>query len=130
MRGTAPLKSLLEDLGGWLVLRNRLYSLLGQTTIDIDVLTAKVNAIGRSALWICSVGEDLRNSDNYVIQVGFLCINASLRVNHPVARITALNITQSGTSSLSYLHVKVHECYCKKKRLTPLTGASFVIKKG
>ena len=85
-------------------------NLWGGISIDINELIASINAIDSQALWICTVGEDLRNSDNYIIQVSFLRVNASLRVNDSVARATALNITQSGTSSLSYLHVNIHEC--------------------
>ena len=75
-------------------------------SININELIAKINAIGGSALWTYGVGEDLRNSDNYIIQVSFLLVNASLRVNDPVARATALSTIQSRSSSPSYLHVK------------------------
>ena len=85
---------------------------------------AKINAIGRSALWTCGVAEDIRNSDNYIIQVSFLRVNASLPVNDPVAMAMALSTIQSRTSSPSYLHAKYINVIVKN-RLTPIAVGFF-----
>ena len=42
-----------------------------ESKYDLNELVAKVNMLGKAAMWICAVTGDVRNSDSNIIVVKF-----------------------------------------------------------